>query len=213
MKKLLLLLTRLLWSPQIAQKNEAEEQGAYEATPASKAEIKRGVVAYFADDYKTALVILEPLAEQGYADAQTIFGAMYNNGLGVSQNYGEAIKWYRKAAVQGQVGAQYNLGAVYHKGQGVEVDYGEAFKWYRKAATQGHADAQCNLGVMYALGQGVTKNNIYSYMWLSLAKANGDEKGQKLIESLIKAMSDKDITKAQDLAKKCLDSNYQDCPE
>ncbi len=162
MKKLLLLLTLLLWLP-IAQANEAELQRAYEAT--------------MVGDYKTAITIWQPLAEQGNAKAQYNLGYMHRNGYGVSQNYGEAIKWYGKAA------------------------------------TQGDADAQTILGQMYRQGLGVPKHNIYAYMWLSLAKANGVEEVQETIEALTKLMSSADIAKAKKLAKKCLESNYQDCPE
>jgi TPR repeat protein len=34
---------------------------------------------------------------------------MYANGQGVPQDYGEAIRWYRKAAEQGFADAQFNL--------------------------------------------------------------------------------------------------------
>jgi TPR repeat protein len=36
------------------------------------------------------------LAEQGNASAQFSLGAAYDNGLGVVQDYKEAVKWYRK---------------------------------------------------------------------------------------------------------------------
>ncbi len=104
MKKLLLLLTLLLWLP-IAQANEAEFQRANEA--------------YESGDYKTAIDILESLAEQGYALAQSNLGVMYENGYGVVQNDGEALKWYHKAAKQGYALAQFNLGVMYENGHGV----------------------------------------------------------------------------------------------
>ena len=34
---------------------------------------------------------------------------MYYYGRGVPQDYGEALKWYRKAAEQGHVNAQYKI--------------------------------------------------------------------------------------------------------
>jgi TPR repeat protein len=34
----------------------------------------------------------------GDADAQLLLGIMYEGGQGVSQDYAEALKWYRKAA-------------------------------------------------------------------------------------------------------------------
>ena len=62
--------------------------------------------------------------------------------MGVSQDYSEAVKWYRKAAEQGDAGAQNDLGVCYDNGQGVNKDYTEAVKWYRKAAEQGFLPAK-----------------------------------------------------------------------
>ena len=62
------------------------------------------------DGYAQTLKILRPLAEQGYAAAQTNLGIMYAEGQGVPQDYKEAVKWYRLAAAQGFAGAQSNIG-------------------------------------------------------------------------------------------------------
>ena len=40
-------------------------------------------------------------AEAGSAQAQYNLGLMYDNGEGVPEDDGEAVKWYRKAAEQG----------------------------------------------------------------------------------------------------------------
>ncbi len=84
-------------------------------------------------------------AEQGDTDAQFNLGVMYNNGQGVTQDYTQAVSWYRKAAEQGHADAQFNLGVRYAKGQGVTKDYTQAVSWFRKAAEQGHANAVENL--------------------------------------------------------------------
>jgi TPR repeat protein len=44
---------------------------------------------------------------------------MYRNGEGVTQDYQEALKWYRLAAEQGYATAQNNLGVMYVMGKGV----------------------------------------------------------------------------------------------
>ena len=46
------------------------------------------------------------------ADAQNNLGVMYENGHGVSQDYAQAMAWYRKAADQGYAEAQYTSGNV-----------------------------------------------------------------------------------------------------
>jgi TPR repeat protein len=72
----------------------------------------------------------------------------YDQGLGVSQNDAQAVKWYRKAAKQGNADAQYNLGWMYANGLGVEQNDAAAAKWFGKAAEQGDKDAQNALEVM-----------------------------------------------------------------
>jgi len=73
--------------------------------------------AYESGDYKTVTELLIPLAEAGDAEAQTDLGFMYANGLGVPQDYTEALKWYRKAVAQGYALGQNNLGVMYAEGR------------------------------------------------------------------------------------------------
>lgn len=98
-----------------------------------------GLAAYQRGDYSTTLKEWKPLAEQGYARAQSNLGVMYEQGHGVLQDYAEAVRWYRAAAEQGYARAQGNLGFMYAKGQGVAQDYAEAVRWYLMAADQGDA--------------------------------------------------------------------------
>ena len=119
------------------------EAAAEAATPAD--DLQKGLAAYNAGDYETALAILTPLAKGGNADAQNNLGWMYDYGEGVEQNAEEAVKWYRRAAKQGHAIAQNNLGKMYQYGEGIEQNDEEAIKWYRRAAEQGHAEARQNL--------------------------------------------------------------------
>ncbi len=67
---------------------------------------------------------------------------MYANGEGVSQDYQEAVKWYRRAAEQGDAGAQYNLALMYTRGQGMSQDYVLAHMWANLAASQGDENGE-----------------------------------------------------------------------
>lgn len=89
------------------------------------------------------------------------------------QNYGEAVKWYRKAAKKGNAAAQIWLGYCYENGQGVEQNYEEAVKWYQKAAEQGDVVAQNNLGICCENGQGVEKNYEEAVKWYRKAAEQG----------------------------------------
>jgi TPR repeat protein len=103
---------------------------------------------------------------------------MYAKGRGVTQDYAEAVKWYRLAAEQGLATAEFGLGVMYESGQGVAPDSAEAVKWYRLAATQGYANAQANLGFMYDIGKGVKQDYAEVIRWYRLAAEQGDARAQ-----------------------------------
>lgn len=135
--------------------------------------LRDATAAYSRGDYQTAFSLFLPLAAQGDVAAQNNVGAMYEKGLGVPQDYAEAMKWYRKSVDQGDAHAQYNLGVMYDNGHGVPQDDAEAVKWYSKAAEQGLFASQHNLGVMYASGRGVPKNDAVAVKWFRRAAEQG----------------------------------------
>jgi hypothetical protein len=143
------------------------------ALPAIAGELNDGIAAYDRGDYKTAYLLIKPLADKGLPEAQFNLGLMYANGHGVPQDYGEAMKWYWKAAHQGVASAQHNLGVMYDNGHGVPQDDTEALKWYRRAADQGHEGSQSNLGVMYEDGKGVLQDYVEAAMWYRRAAEQG----------------------------------------
>ena len=101
--------------------------------------------------------------------AQTNLGRMYLKGLGVNQNFAEALNCYRKAAEQESPVAQNQLGWMYHNGLGVEQDLAVAIYWYQKSAEQGKAIAQNNLGCMYKNGFGVKCDYAVALTWFRKA--------------------------------------------
>ena len=60
-----------------------------------------------------SVAAFEQQAASGDAAAQCGLGLLYDNGIGVPQDYAKAVYWYRKAAEQGFALAQYNLGRLY----------------------------------------------------------------------------------------------------
>ena len=122
------------------------------------------------------------------------------------------MRWYRKAADQGHATAQSNLGVMYATGRGVLKDYAEVGRWFRLAAEQGDADAQYGLGVMYAAGPGgVLKNSVLAHMWSNIAGANGNASARKLRDHLERDMTRAEVSRATELARVCMTSDYQDC--
>ena len=95
-------------------------------------------------DYTRAAHLLHPFAEKGDARAQFHLGPMYAKGLGVSEDFAEAVKWYRKAADQGNAVGQANLSLMYAKGLGVPQNDQESNKWFKKAFDQQLAEDRSN---------------------------------------------------------------------
>jgi len=145
------------------------------SSPIVAQDFQKGLAAFQAGDYATALQEWTPLAEAGLAQAQTSLGFMYNNGNGVLQDYKEAVKWYRLAAEQGT------------------------------------ASAQTNLGFMYEYGHGVLQDNTMAHMWYNIASANGFEKAGGFRDELAGLMTSADISKAQAMARECMNSGYTKC--
>jgi tetratricopeptide (TPR) repeat protein len=80
-------------------------------------------------NYIEAIKWYKLAAEKGDLYAQNNLGAIYKNGLGVTQNYNEGIKWLRMAAEHGSVDDQYNLGEMYEEAK----DYTNARMMFEKA--------------------------------------------------------------------------------
>ena len=150
-----------------------------------------------------ALMMVAPSAHAADFDKAV---AAYRSG-----NYETALQELRPLAEQGIAEAQFNLGFMYRNGKGVLQDYEQAFHWYRLAAEQGDAGAQYNLGIMYHNGEGVLADDKRAHMWLNIARYNGYKKAGKVIEIVERKMTGSDISRAQDMAKRCVASDYKDC--
>jgi TPR repeat protein len=61
------------------------------------------------DDDRAVFKAAKKAAKQGNVEAQSFLGLMYSEGLGVAQDYKQAVYWYQKAADQGYAEAQNNL--------------------------------------------------------------------------------------------------------
>jgi hypothetical protein len=117
-------------------------------------------------------------AEQGVAEAQFSLGILYDQGIGVSQDYEQAVYWVTKAAEQGYAKAQFFLGGMYSNGQGVTQDDKQAAYWITKAAEQGFAEAQFILGAMYILDMGVPLDHQQAVYWYTKAAEQGHASAQ-----------------------------------
>jgi TPR repeat protein len=159
-------------------------------------DLENARVAYRSGDYAAVLRLVQPLAQQGNAAAQDLFGGLYETGRGVPKDKVEAAKWHQRAADQGYPPAQFKVGAMHYngwaigivlqpsdtewieKGLGVPRYYAKALEWWRKSAAQGYAPAQSQLSFMYANGMGVPSDYRESVRWARLAAEQGHAQAQ-----------------------------------
>jgi TPR repeat protein len=137
----------------------------------ARADLKTGVTAYKAGDYKAAHREFTKLAKDGNANAQFNLGILYLTGRGVERDLAKSVEWHLKAAAQDLPAASHGLGVLYYQGNGVKQDYAQALKWFRRAAARGFADSEFNIGVMYFNRQGVKRDDIEVVKWVTLAAA------------------------------------------
>lgn len=104
---------------------------------------QKGMKHYRPENAAAAVREVRPLAEQGDAQAQFNLGSLYYQGLGVAQDYQEAVKWLTKAAEQRHIHAEVTLGGILADGvQGVITkNYPQALMWFIFAAAQGDVEA------------------------------------------------------------------------
>ena len=90
-------------------------------------------------------------------------------------------------------------------------DYATALKALEILVITGNADAQNLLGKMYAEGLGTLQINKTAHMWFNIAALNGNTEASSLRNTLAETMTASAVEQAQDLALKCIQSEYTEC--
>jgi localization factor PodJL len=90
---------------------------------------------------KNTLFKLDSMRPSALAQAKHNIGAAYYHGTGTTQDYTEALKWFKEAAEMGLTDSRYNLGLMYKNGQGTHRDPVQAYFWLNLAALHGDNDA------------------------------------------------------------------------
>ena len=157
------------------------------------------------------------MARQGNAKSQAAIGDFYQGLMYVSHskfyriNDVYAFEWYSKAAAQSDPRGYSGLARLYYGGKGVLQDFEEAFKWYKLAAKQGDGRGQHGLAKMYRDGNWIRKDTIRSHMWFNIASANNYSGMASQRDELAQSMDGGDVSDAQEMARKCMSSNYKNC--
>ena len=151
-------------------------------------------------------------AEQGDARAQFNLGIMYDNGEGVPQGRSRgrevvpAGRRTRLRPMRSSCSETYTAQALACRRTMSKRRAGS--EWPPNRA---HAEAQFFLGVRYNTGMGVLKDSVLAHMWSNIAGANGNASARELRDILERDMTRAEISRATELARACMTSDYQDC--
>jgi TPR repeat protein len=135
-------------------------------------------------DAPKAAMYYQRAADQGMPIAHHNLALLYEEGRGVPQDYGVALRLYTQAADAGEMRAAVNLGLLYIEGKGTPVDYKQGFKWTRIAADGDHAIGQNNLGHIYENGLGVVADLERALHYYQLSADQGYELGMQNLTRL-----------------------------
>jgi uncharacterized protein len=111
-------------------------------------------------------------------------GYMCDCGVGVEQDYEEAMVWYVAAADMGSTSAMHNMGLIHLSKEKGYHSPAEAVKWFKRSAEAGDSQSQTQLGKMYLEGTGVEPDRMEAARWLTMAAQQGDENAVKLLEKM-----------------------------
>ena len=142
--------------------------------------LNAGLAALKRDHYATALRSWLPLAEEGDPEAQANVGYMYEEGLGVSQQYDVAVSWYEKAAASGSMQANHNLGMIYAEGKGTPQSWVRALRYFEEAASDIPA-SRYMIGYTYFQGEGNIQNRPRAFREFMDAALDGYSDAQYMI--------------------------------
>ena len=132
-----------------------------------------------------AVSYYERAAREGYAEALTKLGYMYEQGIYYKEDKKEAAKYYTRAAEQGDALAINYLGLYYYK-QGLDPGTAEQSRdrflqkgaeLFKKSRELGCARAANNLGMCYEQGAGVEKDFEQAFVCYKEAADKGYAQG------------------------------------
>ena len=126
-------------------------------------QLRAGLAAMDRQHYATAMRAWYELAAAGDPQAQHNIGYLYEEGLGVTQQYDVAMDWYRRAAEGGLAEAEHNLGMMYVEGRGAAKSWAQGLMYFRKAAEKGLTESRYMIALSYFEGEGQIQNRRLAY--------------------------------------------------
>ncbi len=139
-------------------------------------------------DLKKADELLRQAADFGEPQAQLKIARYYLTGAFghvFTQDYRQALDWFKRAASHGVAEAEYEVGLRYEQNEGVDApDMNQAIASYLKAAEMGYAPAQHRMGQVYLYGQNVNQSMREARRWFAAAAAQGHAAAARQVQKL-----------------------------
>ena len=93
---------------------------------------------------KRAMRFYTKAAQNGYPEAQTFLGTLYETGSGnLKQSYEKALEWYLKASDNGDAEGSYRAALLLKNGKGTDVSIGKAKELFLKASESNELKDRC----------------------------------------------------------------------
>jgi TPR repeat protein len=103
------------------------------------------------------------------------------NGIGVTKDAAEALKWFRYAASLGHGDAICDIGNIYLNGKGVDKDPAQALKWYQHGSELHNPRSIYNIGFIYHNGLGVARDDKEAVRWWTISAGLGFPKAIEMM--------------------------------
>jgi TPR repeat protein len=145
-------------------------------------------------------------AELGLVEAQTIYGQMLLDGVGVERKPEEGLAWFKRAANADHPMAINMVGRCYENGWGVPRDDTVAAYWFRLAADRGLDWGMYNYAHMLRSGRGgVTQNKAAALALYQQAAQTGHVKSIGVVGRFYEAgdVVEQDLERAFDCYQRC----------
>ncbi|WP_144656010.1 tetratricopeptide repeat protein [Achromobacter dolens] len=168
-------------------------------TPEALAGLRAGPAPQYAAWIRAA-------AEMGLVEAQTIFGQMLLDGVGVPQDQAGGLAWFKRAANADHVMAINMIGRCYENGWGVAPDDTVAAYWFRLAADRGLDWGMYNYAHMLKSGRGgVAQNRAAALALYQQAAQAGHVKSIGVVGRFYEAgdVVEQDLERAFDCYQRC----------
>lgn len=129
-------------------------------------------------DMSKGLELLQRAADEGYIDAISTLGYIYETGRVVGEvDYEKAFKYYKMLADNDVPSGLFKVGLFYELGDGVAADSVKAVEYYTRAAELGDGSAMSYLGDFYREGHYVPMDKEKAFQYYVSADSVGSERG------------------------------------